>query len=88
MSAFSGLATEISDFEAKLRDAAAHDVTVLVDDFHALVAKLTGSTKADVAALSEQAAPVVAAAEADAGALAVEAVAGAEGAVAAPKPTA
>lgn len=88
MSAFSTIATEISDFEAKLRDAAAHDVTVLVDDFRALVAKLTGSAKEDVAALSEQAAPVVAAAEADAAALAGEAVAGAEGIVNPAKPSA
>jgi hypothetical protein len=84
MSVFSDIATQIGEFESKLHADAGH----LVDEFKALVARLTGAAEADVDALTAQAetvgAPLVAAAEADAAALASEAVAGVEQAVTPP----
>ena len=82
MGYFSALDTEIHDFESRLHADAGH----LVDEFRALIGKLTGQAEADAVDIAHQAAPVVAAAEADAAALASEAAAGAEGIVNPPKP--
>lgn len=84
MSALSNLATEISDFEHRLGTDASH----LVDEFKALIGKLTGQAEADAADIAHQAQPVIATAEGDAQTLAGEAVSGVEGIVDPAKPTA
>lgn len=84
MGAMSELHIEIDQFLGRLGADAGH----LLEEGKALFAKLLGEAEADAADLASQEKPVVAAAEADARALAQEAVAGVEGIVDPAKPSA
>ncbi len=84
MSVFATAAADIEAFRNKLTADAQH----LIGEFEALLGKLKGDAEQDAADVVKKIEPVVAEAEADAGALASEAVSGAEGIVDPAKPSA